>query len=105
MPIPVTKETAARCQIWVRPDSDRNATSAMPPSSVAATQSRIVFCGTRSGTTPASSAGSRTPTAGAVDTTESWAGPPPTRMASHTRATIHTPEAKVLRTRASASRR
>ena len=46
----------------------------MPASSTAATTSRISFCGTRSATTPPSSAGSSTPTAPAVDTTDSWAG-------------------------------
>ncbi len=77
----------------------------MPVTSTAATTSRISFCGTRSATTPPSSAGSSTPTAAAVETVESWPGPPPIRITSQTRPTIQTPEAKVDRIRASASLR
>ena len=84
---------------------DSVATSAMPASSMAATTSRISFCGIRSATTPPSSAGSRTPTAPAVETTESWAGPPSIRITSQTRPTIQTPDAKVERVSARASRR
>ena len=45
------------------------------------------------------------PSALAVETTESWAGPPPIRITSQTRATIQTPEAKVESVSAIASRR
>ena len=105
MPTPVANETAARCQIWVASVSESTATSVMPVSSTVATPSRISFCGTRSATTPPRRAGSSTPTALAVVTTDSWPGPPPMRITSHTSATIQTPEAKLLRTSASASRR
>ena len=77
----------------------------MPNASTAATTSRIDFCGTRSATTPPSSAGSSTPTAAAVETIDSWAGPPPIRMTSQTRPTTQRPDAKVLSTRATASLR
>ena len=84
---------------------ERTATRVMPTSSTPATTSRISFWGIRSATTPPSSAGSRTPTALAVETTESCAGPPSIRITSQTRATIQTPDAKVERMSATASRR
>ena len=77
----------------------------MPASSATATARRIDFWGTRSATTPAISAGSSTPTAPAVVATDSWAGPPPIRMTSHTRATVQAPTANVLNTSATARRR
>jgi hypothetical protein len=103
--MPVAKETAARCQTWVRSEIESIATRAMAANSRVATQSRIRFCGMRSAATPPSRAGSSTPTAPAVETTESWAGPPPIRMTSHTIATTHTPEAKVEKASARASLR
>ena len=85
--------------------SDSTATTAMPTVSRRLTPIRIVFCGTRSATTPAISAGSITPTAPAVEAIESWAAPPPIRMTSHTSPTTHTPMPNVLSTSATASRR
>ena len=105
MPIPVTKVTDASIHRVLVSVLERNATSAMPTSSTRATASRMVFCGTRSATTPASSAGTSTPTALAVITVESWAGPPPRRMTSQMSATIHTPLANELAARARASQR
>jgi hypothetical protein len=103
--MPVTNETHASTHTASRSVEDRNAISVMATSSTSATVSRISFCGTRSATTPARRAGMTTPTALAVITVESWAGPPPRRMTSQTRATIHTPLAKELAARASASQR
>jgi hypothetical protein len=103
--MPVTSATTARCHSRVVSVIDSTATRAIAISSTLATQSRISFCGTRSATTPPSRAGSRTPIAPQVETTESWPGPPPIRMTSQTWATTQTPEAKVDSTRATASRR
>ena len=105
MPMPVTKATVARCQSWVVSVIDSTATRPIADSSTLATHRRISFCGTRSATTPPSRAGSSTPIAPAVETTDSWPGPPPIRMTSHTWPTTHTPEANVDRINASARRR
>ena len=62
-------------------------------------------CGTRSATTPATSAGSSTPIALAVVTKDRSAGPPPSRMTSQTSATTHTPVANELADSDTASQR
>ena len=70
-----------------------------------ATTRRMRFCGMRSATTPASSAGRMTPSAAAVATTLSWEAPPPSRTTSQTWATTQMPPANVEKTRAMARRR
>ncbi len=103
--MPITSATAPRCQTWVVSVRESTATRLIPASCTPATQSRIVFCAIRSATTPATRAGTSTPIAPAVETTESCAGPPPMRMTSHTWATTQTPKAKVVSTSETASRR
>lgn len=101
----MAKEIAARCATWVRSAQESAATVAIPASSTSATPIRISFCGTRSATTPPSRAGSSTPNAPAVVTTDSWLAPPPIRITSQTSATVHTPLAKLDSTSAVPSRR
>ena len=105
MPMPVTNVTHASTHTALRSAEDRNATSVIATSSISATVSRISFCGTRSATTPARSAGMSTPMALAVITVESCPGPPPRRITSQTSATIHTPPANELADSETASQR
>ena len=103
--MPVVKATPASSQRLPRPIDDSRATRPMPTTSTSATATRIRRCGTRSATTPATRAGSSTPTALAVVTNDSSAGPPPSPMTSQTSATTHTPAANELAVSDTASQR
>ncbi len=101
----MTNDSVASCHSCIASVRDSVAATTMQDSSTMAQTSRISFWGTRSATTPPSSAGTTSPTAPAVETTDSSAGPPPMRMTSQTRPISQTPPANVCSTSATASRR